>query len=113
MVMELLDFKKFGEGCTFYRKKMRLTPKEVFRQFGIPLNYVSKIEKGNTPISLKLLVRCCNAFMTDIRGCEQYDTEYERILEKQFKLYAQSLNQNEQRLMLRIMTHIVTDVRGE
>lgn len=111
MVMKLLDYKKFGEGCRFYRKKMRLTPKDVFSQFEIPISYVTKIEKGNTVISLKLLTQCCNAYMTDIRGCECFDTEYERILEKQFRYYIHSLNQNEQRLMLRIITHIGDSIK--
>lgn len=85
---------------------MRLTSKEFSDRYKISVSYLSRIENGNTPVNLKTLLQCCNAYITDIHGCENYNIDYERIMNMQFNVFASTLTSSEQRMMLRILKHI-------
>lgn len=104
----MFNYKKFGEGVRYYRKKNGLTIQALAENPIVDTEppYLTEVEQGKRRPSLKMIVSICNALNVGVNDCLQVPDDTGKVLYKQFKAKVLNISEYEQKVVLAALQSI-------
>lgn len=104
----MFNYRKFGEGVRYYRKKNGLTIQALAENkiVNTETSYLTEVEHGKRKPSLKMIVNICNALNIGVNDCMQAPDDAGKVLYKQFKAKILNISEYEQKIVLAALQSI-------